>query len=137
MSCALCDGPGGAEVWQDDFCRVVLVEDVEYPGCCRVILNRHVKEMTDLATCDRTRLMGVVWAVEAALREALQPDKINLASLGNLMPHLHWHVIPRFGDDPAFPQPIWAGAQRQARPRPCDQNRLQRAICHRLALVNL
>jgi diadenosine tetraphosphate (Ap4A) HIT family hydrolase len=37
----------------------------------------------------------------------LQPDKINLASLGNVVPHLHWHVIPRFADDPHFPNPVW------------------------------
>jgi diadenosine tetraphosphate (Ap4A) HIT family hydrolase len=56
--------------------------------------------------------MRVVFAVEAALRGLMRPDKINLASLGNLVPHLHWHVIPRFGDDPHFPAPIWAAPRR-------------------------
>jgi diadenosine tetraphosphate (Ap4A) HIT family hydrolase len=57
----------------------------------------------------------VVWAVEAAVREAMEPDKMNVASLGNMTPHVHWHVIPRFADDRHFPQPIWAQPSR-ARP---------------------
>ncbi len=69
-------------------------------------------EMTDLARADRAHLMDVVFAVEAALRARLAPAKINLASLGNLVPHLHWHVIPRYRDDSHFPQPVWGAAQR-------------------------
>jgi len=111
----LCDGPGGAVLWRDERCRVVHVEEAGYPGFCRVIWNAHVSEMTDLAEDDRAHLMKIVYALEAALRERLQPDKINLASLGNMTPHLHWHVIPRFRDDPHFPNPIWGAAQRPAR----------------------
>jgi diadenosine tetraphosphate (Ap4A) HIT family hydrolase len=108
MTCPLCDTPGGALLWRDDFCRVVLVTDEpDYPGFLRVILNAHVKEMTDLSAADQSTLMRVVFAAEAALLEVLQPDKINLASLGNVVPHLHWHVIPRFADDPHFPNPLW------------------------------
>jgi diadenosine tetraphosphate (Ap4A) HIT family hydrolase len=53
--------------------------------------------------------------VEAALRQIMHPHKVNLASLGNLTPHLHWHVIPRFRDDPHFPQSIWSSRQRKSR----------------------
>lgn len=116
MNCPLCDKPGGEVLWQDDFCRVVLVSDTpEYPGFCRVILNRHVKEMTDLAPSDRNRLMDAVWKTEQAVRIVLRPDKINLASFGNVVPHLHWHVVPRFLDDRHFPNPIWGRAVRQNR----------------------
>ena len=115
MTCPLCDTPGGEVLWQDDFCRVVLVTDTpDYQGFCRVILQRHAKEMTDLAPAERTRLMETVWKTEQAVRNVMAPDKINLASLGNVVPHLHWHVIPRFLDDPHFPNPIWGEAQRQA-----------------------
>jgi diadenosine tetraphosphate (Ap4A) HIT family hydrolase len=51
--------------------------------------------------------MKVVFATEQALIASVQPDKMNLASLGNQVPHVHWHVIPRFRDDPHFPNPIW------------------------------
>jgi len=68
--------------------------------------------MSDLAEPDRSRLLTAVNVVERALREVLVPDKVNLASLGNQVPHLHWHIIPRFADDAHFPQPIWATRQR-------------------------
>jgi diadenosine tetraphosphate (Ap4A) HIT family hydrolase len=111
--CELCDGPGGEELYRNAQLRVVLVDDAQYPGFCRVIWNAHVKEMTDLPPASRSAMMQMVMKVESALRETLNPDKINLASLGNMTPHLHWHVIPRFGDDAHFPSPVWAAAQRQ------------------------
>ena len=112
MSCELCDSDGGAVHWRDDFCRVVRPAVEGYPGFLRVIVNRHVKEMTDLA--ERARLMQVVFACESVLRKLYNPDKVNLASLGNVVPHLHWHVIARFADDTHFPDAIWATARRSA-----------------------
>ena len=114
MTCELCDRTGGELLWQGDRCRVIHVDEPGYPGFCRVIWQAHVKEMTDLSEDDRDHLMEVVFAVEAVLREQLDPLKINLASFGNAVPHLHWHVIPRFADDPHFPQPVWGKAQRVA-----------------------
>jgi len=101
-------------LWQDDFCRIVLADEPDHPGFLRVILNVHVKEMTDLPAADQQALLRVVMAAEAALREVMTPDKINLASLGNVVPHLHWHVIPRFADDPHFPNPVWGERKRSA-----------------------
>jgi len=114
--CELCENIGGELLWQDEQCRVVLVDDRDYPGFCRVIWGSHVKEMTDLQVAERRHLMDVVFAVESAVRQELQPDKINLASLGNLVPHIHWHVIPRWRGDRHFPSPIWGQAQRDAQP---------------------
>ncbi|HMM55239.1 MAG TPA: HIT family protein [Candidatus Desulfobacillus sp.] len=104
-------------LWQDDCCRLVLVDDPDYPGFCRVIWRRHAAEMSDLSATEQRHLMAVVFAAEKALRLALRPDKINLASLGNVVPHLHWHVIPRWQDDRHFPNPIWGGEMRQPAPR--------------------
>jgi diadenosine tetraphosphate (Ap4A) HIT family hydrolase len=114
MACELCESAGGELVWRDSQCRIVHVAEPGYPGYCRVIWNAHVAEMTDLGDTDRDRCMRVVFALEAALRELLRPHKINLASLGNLTPHLHWHVIPRFVDDPHFPNPFWGTQVRPA-----------------------
>jgi len=114
VNCPLCDTPGGTVLWQDDFCRIVLADEPDHPGFLRVILNVHVKEMTDLPAADQQALLRVVMAAEAALREVMTPDKINLASLGNVVPHLHWHVIPRFADDPHFPNPVWGERKRSA-----------------------
>lgn len=110
--CELCSSPGGEIVWENALCRVVMVDDPDYPGFCRVIMHPHRQEMTDLSATERAQLMNVVFAVERALRRLCQPDKINLASLGNLTPHVHWHVIPRWHDDPHFPNSIWAARQR-------------------------
>lgn len=112
MTCELCATPGGTVLWQDRRCRVVHVEESGYAGFCRVIWNAHVREMSDLDAADRAHCMNVVFSVEQVLRAAMQPHKINLASLGNMVAHLHWHVIPRFVDDPHFPQPIWGARQR-------------------------
>ena len=134
--CELCVQVGGTLLWQDASCRVVLVEDADYPGFCRVIWRQHVKEMTDLSAADRAHLMDIVFAVEAAIREVLQPDKINLASLGNMTPHLHWHVIPRHKHDKHFPQSIWGVGQREGKSSlPLDwQVRLIESVCLKLDL---
>lgn len=113
MACELCDTDGGEILWQSELCRVVLVDEPGYPGFCRVILKRHVAEMTDLGPMGRVHFMAVVLAAEQAVRQVMAPDKINLASLGNVVPHLHWHVIPRFRGDKHFPNPIWGAAQRE------------------------
>ena len=110
--CELCDGPGGDVLYQGAQFRVVLVEDVQYPGFCRVIWRDHVVEVTDLNELDRMLMMDVLWQVETVVRDVMQPKKINLASLGNVVPHLHWHIIPRYADDAHFPSPVWAVAQR-------------------------
>lgn len=110
--CLFCREAGGEVLWQDDLCRVVWPGDPEHTGLCRVILTAHVREMTDLAPHQRSRVMMVVFELEQALKELLQPDKINLASLGNMVPHVHWHVIPRFIADPHFPGSVWSAKLR-------------------------
>ncbi len=115
--CELCTTAGGTVLWASPACRVVLVDDPSYPGFCRVVWTAHVREMSDLEPAQRQSLMNVVFAVETVVRSLFTPDKMNLASLGNLTPHLHWHVIPRWHDDRHFPEPIWGSVQRDA-PRP-------------------
>jgi len=112
--CALCAPTSDVILWKDDFCRVVLLNDADYPAYCRVELIEHIKEMTDLAPLQRARMMKTVFAVETALREIFNPDKINLASLGNKTPHIHWHVIPRFENDKHFPNSHWGDSVRDS-----------------------
>jgi diadenosine tetraphosphate (Ap4A) HIT family hydrolase len=104
--------PGGEVMHEEEKFRVVLIDDPQYPGFCRVIWTAHDKEMTDLEVLDRILLMDAVWQTEMAVREVMQPHKVNIASLGNVVPHLHWHVIPRYTDDMHFPGPVWAQPQR-------------------------
>lgn len=121
MACELCETPGGTLLWQDGRCRIVLVGDAEgaaFPGFCRVIWREHVAEMSALPGNDRHHLIDLVDATERIVRDLMHPDKINLASLGNVVPHLHWHVIPRWRDDSHFPAPVWTAARRPVPARP-------------------
>ena len=128
MRCELCETVGGELLWQGERLRIVHVSEPGYPGYCRVIWEAHVKEMTDLEDEDRAHMMDVVFAVESVLREQLAPVKVNLASLGNQVPHLHWHVVPRFSDDPHFPQPIWSKPVRGEAGRDVNVDALKRAV---------
>ncbi len=111
-NCALCKEElkpeDGLLIWRGDDCRVMLVNDPDLPGFCRVIWNRHVVEMTDLTYSEREHLMSLVFTVEEAVRHIMYPDKVNIAALGNMVPHLHWHVIPRYKDDAFFPGSAWS-----------------------------
>jgi diadenosine tetraphosphate (Ap4A) HIT family hydrolase len=122
--CALCVPTSHLVLWQDDFCRVLLLNDADYPAYCRVELLAHTKEMTDLPPPERARMMKTVFAVELAIREIFNPDKINLASLGNKTPHLHWHVIPRFEDDKHFPNSHWGEVMRDGNLAPLDEENI-------------
>jgi diadenosine tetraphosphate (Ap4A) HIT family hydrolase len=126
--CPLCAAAGEDVLWRDACCRVILVGEADYPAFCRVIWQAHVREMTDLAPADREHFMSIVWRVEQALRELLVPDKINLASLGNQVPHLHWHVIPRFADDAHYPDPVWAAKRRAGVVHAIDREALRLAL---------
>jgi diadenosine tetraphosphate (Ap4A) HIT family hydrolase len=110
--CPLCAGEGGALVWRGAHLRVIRADEPGFPAFYRVVWNAHVAEFSDLTVAQRQHCMDAVTVVEQVLREHLAPTKINLAALGNLVPHLHWHVIARFAWDSHFPAPIWAAAQR-------------------------
>jgi diadenosine tetraphosphate (Ap4A) HIT family hydrolase len=112
MSCPLCVEDGGELVWRGEHLRVIRANEAGFPAFYRVVWNAHVAEFSDLSAAERAHCMDVVVAVEQALREHLSPTKVNIAALGNMVPHLHWHVIARFDWDSHFPAPVWAAAQR-------------------------
>ncbi len=112
--CPLCAADGGLLLHRDPLWRLVRVTDTPaHPGFYRLMLNRHVAEMSELPRDERIALLDALHTVEQLMREHLRPAKINLASLGNVVPHLHWHVIARFADDAQWPAPIWAPAVRE------------------------
>lgn len=111
-NCPLCASLGGILVFQGAQCRVIRADEAGFPAFYRVVWTAHVAEFSDLPLVDQQACMAVVAAVERVLRTQLNPTKINLAALGNMVPHLHWHVIARFAWDSHFPAPVWAAAQR-------------------------
>lgn len=120
-SCELCQQPGGLSVWAQDPWRVIRVEDTDFPAFYRVIHHHHVAEFSELSPPQSARCMQLVSVVERVLIERLKPTKINLAAFGNMVPHLHWHVIARFNWDSHFPQPIWGARQRELLPAPASR----------------
>lgn len=115
--CQLCHGDGGRLVWQGERggarLRVIHAEEAGFPAFYRVVWAAHVAEFSDLSAAERQWCMDAVVAVEVALRGLVPaPRKINVATLGNMVAHLHWHVIARYSDDSHFPSPVWAGPQR-------------------------
>ena len=116
--CPLCRESGGQLVWRGQRLRVVRAEEPGFPAFYRVVWNAHVAEFSDLSSANRQHCMEAVAVVEQALRDHLAPTKINLAALGNMVPHLHWHVVARFDWDSHYPSPVWAPAQR---PSPADR----------------
>jgi diadenosine tetraphosphate (Ap4A) HIT family hydrolase len=110
--CPLCEADGGLLVFQNAQLRVIQADEAGFPAFYRVVWNRHVAEFSDLLPEERDTCMQAVVVVEKILREQLQPRKINLAALGNAVPHLHWHVIARFDWDSHFPASVWAPSQR-------------------------
>lgn len=119
-SCIFCSDRDAPAIWRDTRLRIINAGDPDYPGFLRIVWQAHVREMTDLDLAEREHCLRVVLAVERALRDTLRPEKVNLASLGNQVPHVHWHVIPRFPDDAHFPDPVWAARRREGVPRPFD-----------------
>lgn len=116
MTCPLCTTDGGLVVARFDRFRVIRVVDGDearrFPAFYRLIWNAHVAEFSDLADTDRHACMDAVTEIERVVRSLLAPTKVNLAALGNVVPHLHWHVIARFDWDSHFPAPVWAAPQR-------------------------
>lgn len=113
-TCPLCSGDGGVPIWRGTEFRVIRAEEVAFPAFYRVVWNDHVAEFSDLSVVQRHTCMEAVSAVERVMRRHLHPDKINLAALGNMVPHLHWHVVARFGWDSHFPGSPWSAPVRAA-----------------------
>ena len=116
LGCPLCETDGGLLIANLGHCRVIRPNEPGFPALYRVVSTAHVPEWSDLPEGDQMALMRVINTVERALRDTLHPSKINLAALGNVVPHLHWHVVARFDWDSHFPAPIWGQPQRVVEP---------------------
>ena len=115
-------------------CRVLLAKDSQYPWLILVPRVANLREIHHLAPAQQQQLMLESCAVATLMEQALRPDKINVAALGNLVPQLHLHHVARFSTDKAWPGPIW-GAHPSL---PYDESTLQReAAGWRLKLANL
>lgn len=86
---------------------LLLNKDANYPWCILVPAREAVREIYELAVCDRQQLLDESSQLAIALSELFSPDKLNIAALGNVVPQLHLHHIARYRSDPAWPAPVW------------------------------
>ena len=89
--------------------------DQAFEGYTFLPLKWHEEELYKLADKDRKQFLEDMSLVANALSKAFKPDKMNYELLGNSMPHLHWHLVPRYTSDPMWGRPIWAGNRRRKR----------------------
>ena len=87
--------------------KAYLHDDQFFPGWTVVVLQHHATELFQLAPTERVQLIEEVTHVAKTLAEIYQAKKINYELLGNQLPHIHWHLIPRLAEDPAPLEPVW------------------------------
>ncbi len=113
-NCELCLSSHPREIWRNRNFYVVDASEDDLPGFVRIVAVEHVKEISDLPVSVRNELFEILTLVESVMIETMTPDKVNLASLGNMVPHVHWHVIARYQDDAFFPGSIWSTRVRES-----------------------
>ncbi len=110
-ACPMC-GKWGAEpelrIAELEHCYVTLNRDQFFAGYCFVFTRNHVTELFHLDLATRQGVMEEINRVARVLAELFRPTKINYELLGNMVPHMHWHLVPRSADDPLWPRPIWS-----------------------------
>jgi len=106
----------------------VLNRDQFFPGYTLLFTKKHATELFHLDHTVRVALMEEVSTVAKALHTLFQPDKINYELLGNMVPHIHWHLVPRFATDPLWPRPIWAESHDEVTLSPEE-------YCRRIQLI--
>ncbi len=111
LSCPICNR------WEEDadlriasfeYSYLILNRDQFFPGYCLLFTKEHITELFHLDKVVRQGLFEEVTRAASAIANAFKPDKINYELLGNMAPHIHWHLIPRFSTDPLWPRPVWA-----------------------------
>ena len=106
--CTIWDTEPDLRIAELDQCYVVLNRDQFFPGYSFVLTKGHATELFHLDRETRSAVMEEVTATAAALDRLFKADKINYELLGNMVPHMHWHLVPRLRSDPLWPRPIWA-----------------------------
>lgn len=118
MTCKACDGrwpPQNHRIADLGLTVAYLFEDQFFPGWTVLVLKRHATELYELTREERSQVIEEVTAMARVLAEEFHSVKINYGLLGNRLPHIHWHVIPRLADDPVPLEAVW-GHPHQPKP---------------------
>ena len=99
-------------IYQNELIHVE-VEPSEVPWV-KIFTQRSVKEFSQCSDEEKQEIFRAIDVVEKSMLDYFNADKINIASFGNMLPHVHWHVMARFEQDSYFPEPMWGSKQREA-----------------------
>ena len=141
MTCPLCAKlnqiqplPADELVWQFPHSIAILGPWQYYTGYCVLIARSHATELYQLAAPERAVFLAEMVLLSEAIATAFQPRKLNCESLGNQVPHLHWHLFPRSHDDPDTLKPVWLALDRADRDE-AEKLRLQTASISRVEIA--
>jgi diadenosine tetraphosphate (Ap4A) HIT family hydrolase len=109
-----------------------LTTNQTYRGHCQLIFDpRHATSPSELSAGEWTAFCADLHAAQHAVVGVVRPDHLNVELLGNVVPHLHWHIVPRYRTDPRWGQPIWTtplSAMPETRLEPSDRQALLSAL---------
>jgi diadenosine tetraphosphate (Ap4A) HIT family hydrolase len=130
MECSLCDRlrllfegkyPYVVHEFKNSF--LVLGEHQFFLGYCILISKKHYKEMTDIPAPEQEEIFQEMMTASKLIEKSFGPDKMNMCSLGNVVPHVHWHFFPRYKSDPEFSNPPWLSMHLFEKARIDDEKR--------------
>ncbi len=126
--CQSLDKPDYLVYYESSVSKTKLNPDQLFRGYSFVTLKWHKEELYQLTDRERKLFLGDMSTVAAALAKALKPDKMNYELLGNGVPHMHWHLVPRYKSDPMWGRPIWSGNRSKRRLSKEEYSRLVQQI---------
>ncbi len=100
------------KVFSNDLIRVE-IEESEIPWL-KIFTQVERREFSECSSEEKSAIFSALDVIEKEMLSYYQPAKINIASFGNYMPLVHWHVMARFKEDSYFPEPMWGTKQREA-----------------------
>jgi diadenosine tetraphosphate (Ap4A) HIT family hydrolase len=126
--------PAAEVVWQFPRSVAFLGPWQYYHGYCILVARRHATELYHLSDEDRRSYLDEMTLLARVIAECFRPAKMNYELLGNQVPHLHWHLFPRYADDPQRLQPVWRSLELAERDE-SERQRLQTGPLDRLAIT--
>ncbi len=100
-------------IWENRLVRIE-IEESEIPWL-KIFTQHPYREMSEVPLEVKRQIYTLLDLIEKEMLAYYKPTKINIASFGNYMPHVHWHIMARFKEDSYFPEPMWGVKQREAK----------------------
>jgi diadenosine tetraphosphate (Ap4A) HIT family hydrolase len=131
MPCPFCELIPALRAGNDDYIAeldesfVILAHDQFYAGYSILVMKEHQEQLAQLPAERQARLWNDVRRVADAIRRVMNPPRINYECLGNMVNHIHWHIVPRYKDDPRKHEPIWLRPEAERRGSMSAERRIE------------